>query len=137
MHVYYIGGFELHPTNGTLLVCPSKQVEISCSTSESAFLEWNITIPHFHLSQTRAISSSNSALFASPLELPSVLFTFAITSKSPLMSKLVINSTTFELNGTKVLCRERANPVMDRSAEIELQIINTDTTGSWNKAYIV
>ena len=134
LNYIYIGEFVLLPTDETLFVCPGKQVDITCSTNESTFLEWNVTIPHLNLSQKRTISSSNTALFVSPLDLPLSRFTFAITSKSPLMSKLSINFTTSELNGTKVLCRERANQVIDRSAEIELQIINTDTTGSWNKA---
>lgn len=122
-----IGAFQLIPSED-ILVCPGEQVDITCTTSDSTFLEWNVTIPYFSVSQTRAISSTNMVDFVSPLQVSSVMFTFEITSRTPLMSVLSIDSTTSDLNGTRIICTERTFTT-DRVADIVLQVIDTNTTG--------
>ena len=123
----YTGVFELVPTE-EVSVCPGNQLELTCSTSESMFLQWNLTIPHYEVTDTRVISASNMVGTVTPLQVPSVAFTFSITSASPLTSNLLINSTTGNLNDTKIICTERGSD-LDRSSETNLHIINT-TKGS-------
>ena len=59
-----------------------------------------------------------------PLEVAFVGFTFIITAIAPLTSKLSVNSTTADLNGTIIMCTERGT-ASDRSADIILHVKDT------------
>lgn len=119
----HAGIFEIVPTEDVLL-CPGERLEVICRTSDSLFLEWNLTIPHVGLSETRTISSSNRVRMVPPLKVAFVGFMFTITRISPLTSKLSVNSTTADLNGTIIMCTER-DTASDRSADIILHVKDT------------
>ena len=111
------------PTEDVLL-CPGEGLEVICRTSDSSFLEWNLTIPHIGHSEIRAISSSNRVGKVSPFKVAFVGFMFTITARAPLTSKLSVNSTTADLNGTIVMCTEQGTAT-DRSADIILHVKDT------------
>ena len=87
------------------------------------FLQWNITIPYYNVTNTRVISAFNTVGHVTPLQVPSVVITFTIPSTSPLTSELSVNSATVNLNDTKFECTER-DTEMDRSNETWLYVIN-------------
>ena len=51
--------FEVVP-NGQVLVCPGRQFLITCSSNSSMFLQWNVTIPYYNVTNTRVISAFNN-----------------------------------------------------------------------------
>lgn len=114
--------FEVVP-NGQVLVCPGRQFLITCSSNNSMFLQWNVPIPYYNVTNTRVISAFNNVGHVTPLQVPSVVITFTIPSTSPLTSELSVNSATVNLNGTKFECTER-DTEMDRSNETWLHVIN-------------
>ena len=117
------GIFKIVPS-GQVFVCPERQFHMMCSSNDSSFLQWNVTIPYYNVTNTRVISASNMVGHITPLQVPSVTITFVIPSTSPLISKLSVNSTTTNLNGTNIECTER-DTEMDRSHEVMLHVINT------------
>ena len=58
------------------------------------------------------------------LKVAFVGFMFTITAIAPLTSKLSVNSTTADLNGTVIMCTERDTP-SDSSADITLHVKDT------------
>ena len=60
IHVH-TGVFEVVPS-GRVLVCPGRQFNMTCFSNNSTFLQWNITIPHYNVTNTRVISASMGML---------------------------------------------------------------------------
>lgn len=122
-YLYCAGAFEVVPS-GQVLVCPGRQFLMTCFSNDSMFLQWNVTIPYYNVTNTRVISAFNTARHVTQLQVPSVVIDFAIPSISPLISELLVNSITVNLNGTKIECTER-DTEMDRSNEVMLRVVDT------------
>ena len=123
MMYYCTGVFEVVP-GGQVLVCPGREFRMTCFSNDSMFLQWNVTIPYYSVTDTRVISAFNTAGYVTPLQVPSAIITFAIPSTFPLISEVSVNSVTVNLNSTKIECTER-DTEMDRSNEAMLHVINT------------
>ena len=67
-------------------------------------LVWNITLPNHPEFEQRFILSTGVADSASPLTVGETEIQFLRTSISPLMSMMVIDNVSVELNGTRVEC---------------------------------
>ena len=126
MLLLHAGVFDLVPSEDVFL-CPGQQLELNCATTDSDFLQWNVTIPQFNISEQRTISSSNTVGSVASLNINSFIFTFEIPSRSPLTSRLFIDPVVAALNGTTIMCTERLT-AMDRSEEATIVVIETDTS---------
>ena len=76
---------------------------MACYTNGTS-LRWVITFPYHYLPEVRIISSSGPADSQTPLLENSALFQFLRTSRTPLMSTMLIDNITTNLNGTKIDC---------------------------------
>ena len=125
-----IGIFELVPS-GQVYVCtgPQNRLEVVCSSSESRFLEWNITFPALNdRYYTRSISDTNVIRRVSPFTVENVMFEFAIT-KNPLTSRASANLISPILNGSVIMCRELSNTAIGNSAELVLHVVDATIAG--------
>lgn len=124
------GIFELVPS-GQVYVCtgPQKRLEVVCSSSESSFLEWNLTFPASNNRYfTRSISNTNVVGYVSPFTVGNVMFEFAIT-KNPLTSRASANLISPVLNGSVIICREPYNTAIGSSAALVLHVVDATTAG--------
>ena len=114
-------------------MCPGELFELTCTTTDSDFFLWNLTIPQYNISQRRTISTSNLAGVAN-LTAGSSVITFDILSMGPLSSRLSIGAVGSDLNGTIVMCIERSvNPedqLQTEEATISVIPLNTSKLSS-------
>ena len=89
-------------------VCPGGQVLLTCETMSDPFLHWDVSIPRLAMSREIIVSNqgaiSTTALQFNGLHLTE--FTVTRTSGSPLISQLLINNVTTEINGSTIYCSE-------------------------------
>ena len=89
-------------------VCPGGQVLLKCEIINGSFLYWDVSIPHLAMSR-EAIVPRQGDISATDLQFNQLRFTvFNVrrTSESPLISQLLINNVTTEINGSSVYCSE-------------------------------
>ena len=84
-------------------MCPGDNLTLSCHTSGS-MLRWVITLPYHYLPEVRIISSIGPVNSQTPLLENPTLFQFLRTSRTPLMSTMLIDNITAALNGTIIDC---------------------------------
>ena len=96
---------------GTVSVCPGRQVLLTCERMSGSFLFWTVSIPRLAMSREIIVSSqgaiSTTALQFNCLHLTE--FNVTRTSDSPLISQLLINNVTAEINGSTIYCSENGD----------------------------
>ena len=89
-------------------VCPGGQVLLTCERISGSFLFWTVSIPRLGMIRESIVSRqgaiSITALQFNGLHLPE--FNVTRTSDSPLISQLLINNVTAEINGSAIYCSE-------------------------------
>ena len=105
-------GVQLSPSN-VALVCPGQQFSLTCQANQSSALRWTITPPEGSVQYTRDVSTIGNVL-PLPVEVAGEMVTvyFSRQSANPLISALSINTTTFDLNGTRISCSTRNSSAM-------------------------
>ena len=89
-------------------VCPGGQVLLKCEIINGSFSFWDVSIPRLAMSR-EAIVPRQGDISATDLQFNQLRFTvFNVrrTSESPLISQLLINNVTTEINGSSVYCSE-------------------------------
>ena len=101
---------SMSTTDELLTLCPGVQhMTLMCSTNH-IYLEWNVlTIrpPSLRIHETRSIPYLDQNIVVSPILINSVNFTFSRVSSPgelPLMSTMIINNVTSNLEGTVIRC---------------------------------
>ena len=87
---------------GMVSVCPGGQVLLTCERMSSSILYWDFSVPHMAAIPQRIVLSQGS-LLALDFTIGFTEFNIARTSSSPLISQLLINNVTTEIN---VYCSE-------------------------------
>ena len=97
-------GVQLSPSN-VALVCPGQQLSLTCQANQSSALRWTITPPEGSATYTRDVQTSGN-LLSLPVEVAGITVTvyFSRQSVDPLTSTLSINSTSTDLNRTRINC---------------------------------
>ena len=91
--------------------CPGGQALLTCETMSGSFLYWTVSIPRLAISR-ESIVSSQGAINTAALQFNGLHLTeFNVTrmSGNPLISQLLINNVTTEINGSTVYCSEDGN----------------------------
>ena len=84
-------------------MCSGGQLNLTCLTAPNkTLLQWSINIPGRPASELRFISSDTVSV--TPLTVGQTVFQFLRTSTSPLMSLMVIDNVSADVNGTRVDC---------------------------------
>ena len=96
---------------GMVSVCPGGQILLTCERMSGFFLYWDVFIPRLAMTREIIVSSqgdiSTTALQFNELHLTE--FTVTRTSDSPLISQLLINNVTTEINRSTIYCSEDGN----------------------------
>ena len=91
-------------------VCPRGKFLLTCEATSSSirFLHWIISLPHLVTPLTRIVA--NQGVILSPeFSISFTEFNIIRTSASPLISQLLINDVTTEINGSTIYCSEDGN----------------------------
>ena len=89
-------------------ICPGGQVLLTCETITGSFLYWNVSAPHLAITRERIVTSQG-VLSLPEFKLGFTEFNITLTSPSPLISQLLINNVTTEINGSTIYCSEDGN----------------------------
>jgi hypothetical protein len=93
---------------GMVSVCPGGQVLLTCERMSGSILYWDVSVPHLATAQERIILSQG-VILSSEFRIGFTEFNITRTSESPLISQLLINNVTTEINGSTIYCSEDGN----------------------------
>ena len=87
-------------------VCSGGQVLLTCERMSGSVLYWTVSIPHGATIQEQRIVLSQGDLLSPEFRIGFTEFNISRTSDSPLISQLLINNVTTEINGSTIYCSE-------------------------------
>ena len=90
-------------------ICPGGQVLLTCEKIFGSFLYWTFTVPHPMATTRERIVASQGGLLSPEFKIGFTEFNITRTSESPLISQLLINNVTTEINGSIIHCSEDGN----------------------------
>ena len=90
-------------------VCPGGQVLLTCERISGFILVWDVSVPHVPSATTQRIVLSQGTLVSPEFRIGFMEFNISRTSDSPLISQLLINNVTTEINGSAIYCSEDGN----------------------------
>ena len=88
-------------------VCPGGEVLLTCERVSGFFLYWAVSVPHLATTHERIVASQGVLL--PKFKIGFTEFNITHTSGSPLISQLLINNVTTEINGSTIYCSEDGN----------------------------
>ena len=94
---------------GTVSVCPRGQALLTCERISGSFLYWNVSVPHLAVSRESIVANEGDFSSLQFSRLHSTAFTITRTSGNPLISQLLVNNVTTEINGSTIYCSENGN----------------------------
>ena len=84
---------------------------MTCERISGVFLYWNVSIPHLSVSSESIVANEGNISIGS-LQLnglQSIAFSITRISGNPLISELLVNNVTTEMNGSTIYCSENGN----------------------------
>ena len=87
-------------------VCPGGTVLLTCERMSGSFLYWDVSILHMVSATTQRIVPNQGVVLSSEFRIGFTEFNVTRTSDSPLISQLLINNVTTEINGSTIYCSE-------------------------------
>ena len=91
-------------------VCPGGQLLLTCERVYGSVLFWNVSVPHLAGATSHRIIVASQGIVLSPdFKTGFTEFNITRTSDNPLISQLLINNVTTEINGSIVYCSEGGN----------------------------
>ena len=105
-------------------VCSGGQVLLTCERMSGSFLFWTVSIPRLAMSR-EVIVSSQGAIDTTALQfngLHATEFNIYRTSDSPLISQMLINNVTTEINGSTIYCSEDGDE--NGASAVAVNVIN-------------
>ena len=100
-------------------ICPGGQVVLTCERISGSFLHWTVFVPRLDITRERIVASQGGLL--SPVFMIGVTaFNITRISESPLISQLLINNVTIEINGSAIYCSQDGNETYAPMAAINI-----------------
>ena len=93
-------------------MCPGDQLNLTCLAAPNCngmLPQWSIIIPGRSAPKLRFISSNGNTVSVTPLNVGQTMFQFLRTSTLPLISLMVIDNVSSDVNGTRVECSSYLN----------------------------
>ena len=87
-------------------VCPGGKLLLICERMSGSILYWDFSVPHLAGAINQRIVTSQGNLLSPEFRIGFTEFTVSHTSDSPLISQLLINNVTTEINGSTIYCSE-------------------------------
>ena len=92
---------------GMATVCPGGQLLLTCVRMSGSVLFWDVSVPHnIMVGTTQRIVQSQGILLSPEFSIGFTDFNVSRTSDNPLISQLLINNVTTEINGSAIYCSE-------------------------------
>ena len=91
---------------GMVSVCPGGQVLLTCERISGIVLYWDVSIPYLPSATTQRLVLNQGVLLSPEFRIDFTEFNITLTSESPLISQLLINNVTTEINGSTIYCSE-------------------------------
>ena len=109
---------------GMVSVCPGGQLLLTCERMSGTILYWDVCIPHPMAITRERLVASEGVLLSPYFNIGITEFNITRTSDSPLISQLLINNVTTEINGSTIYCSEDGN-----ETNVPMTIINVKNKG--------
>ena len=90
-------------------VCPGRQLLLTCERISGPILVWDFSVPHMASTAFQRIVQNQGILLSPDSKIGFTVFNVTRTSDSPLISQLLINNVTIEINGSNIYCSEDGN----------------------------
>lgn len=91
-------------------MCPGDQLNLICLAAPNGMLlQWSIAIPSRSAPELRFISSDGNTVSVTPLNVGQTMFQFLRTSTLSLISLIVIDNVSSDVNGTRAECSSYLN----------------------------
>ena len=90
-------------------LCPGGQILLTCERMSGSFLHWNVSVPHPMATTRERIVTSRGFILPPNFMISLTEFNITRISESPLISQLLINNVTTEVNGSTIYCSEDGN----------------------------
>ena len=87
-------------------VCPGGQVLLTCERIKGSILYWDVSVPHVPSATNQRVVLSQGSLLSPEFRIGFTVFNITRTSDSPLISQLLINNVTTNIN---VYCSDDGN----------------------------
>ena len=87
-------------------VCPGGKVLLTCERIFGSVLYWDFSVPHVPSATTQRLVLSQGDLASPDFRIGFTEFNITRTSDNPLISQLLINNVTTEINGSTIYCSE-------------------------------
>ena len=108
-------------------VCPGGQVLLTCERISGSILFWDFSVPHLAGAINQRIVTSLGDLLSPEFRIGFTEFNITRTSDSPLISQLLINNVTTEINGSTIYCSEDGD-----ENNAPMTVINVKYKGSYH-----
>ena len=90
-------------------VCPGGQLLLTCEKISGSIVYWDVSVPHLASAATQRIVQSQGDLLSPEFRIRFTEFNISRTSDNPLISQLLINNVTTEINGSTIYCSGDGN----------------------------
>ena len=87
-------------------VCPGGQVLLTCERMTGSVLFWDVSVSRMPSATIQRIVTSQGSLLSPEFRIGFTEFNITRTSQSPLISQLLINNVTIEINRSTIYCSE-------------------------------
>ena len=89
-------------------ICPGGQVLLTCERLSGIILYWDVSVPRLAGGTTtrERLVLNQGDLLSPEFKIGFTEFNISRTSDSPLISQLLINNVTTEINGSTIYCSE-------------------------------
>ena len=94
---------------GMMSVCLGGQALLTCERISGLNLYWDVSAPYLAGATTTRIVTSRGLLLSPEFRIGFTEFNITRTSESPLISQLLINNVTTEMNRSTIYCSEDGN----------------------------
>ena len=82
---------------------------MTCERMNGSILFWDVSVPHIAGATTQRIVPNQGVVLSPEFRIGITEFNITRTSESPLISQLLINNVTTEINGSTIYCSEDGN----------------------------
>ena len=91
---------------GMVSVCPGGHLLLTCDRISGSILYWDVSVPRMPSATIQRIVLSQGDLASPEFKIGFTEFNIIHTSDNPLISQLLINNVTTEINGSNIYCSE-------------------------------
>ena len=89
--------------------CPEGRILLTCERVSGSILLWDVSVPRLTTTQGIIVPASPGVVLSPDFKIGVTEFNITRTSDSPLISQLLINNVTSEINGSTIYCSEYSN----------------------------